>query len=535
MMREERARIASYGWVDKKAGIARIPVDRAMDILAQKGLPKVAGAAAHRGRTAEHVHPAGRQARGGRAAGEPAGAPKKARPAAARLEARREAMRTVVPRCRYHPRLSRRPPAARRQDTPGTVVSQVGFDQKLGVRLPLDRRFRDDSGRELSLGELFGQRPVILVPVYYQCPLLCNQTLNALTRSLKPLSLDAGKGFDVVAFSIDPEETAELASKKKAAYMERYGRPGTEAGWHFLTGDQDAIAALTEAIGFRYTYNPQTKLYAHAAGIVIVTPDGRTSRYYYGIDYPARDLQAEIERARGGRIGSPVSGLLLLCYDYDAATGKYTLSILRLTRILGVATVLALGSFLFVMFRRDWVRRRGEPPGDGDPRGAGPIRGCARDGPTLSRAEPRRQTPTPCGISRYSPIRPPRPRGRSTPSPSTSSRSPRSSRADLPLHRHVRGAIPARDEGQPLQPAAVQQDHGGALDRRALLAGNGDVHLGDGPLLPDVRPSARCDGGLRRRQAVDVEDAAFRGPVRDQRAARPAGPGDQADDDLART
>ena len=270
---------------------------------------------------------------------------------------------------------------AQDQATSGGVVDRVGFDQKLGVRLPLDRRFRDDSGRELALGELFGQRPVILAAVYYRCPLLCNQVLNALTRSLKPLSLDAGKGFDVVAVSIDPDETPELASKKKAAYLERYGRPGTESGWHFLTGDQASIAALTEAIGFRYTYNPQTKLYAHAAGIVVVTPDGRISRYYYGIDYPAKDLQAELERARAGRIGSPVSGLLLLCYNYDAATGKYTLSILRLIRVLGVATVLALGSFLFVMFRRDRVRHRVEPswddvsPGPDDPDGdaAGPI------------------------------------------------------------------------------------------------------------------------------------------------------------------
>jgi protein SCO1 len=254
--------------------------------------------------------------------------------------------------------------AQAQQDTPGGVVSRVGFDQKLGARLPLDRRFRDDSGRELALGELFGQRPVLLVPVYYRCPLLCNQTLNALTRTLKPLSLDAGKGFDLVAVSIDPEETPELASKKKAAYLERYGRPGTESGWHFLTGDRESIAAVTEAVGFRYTYNPETKLYAHAAGLVVVTPDGRVSRYYYGIDYPARDLQAEIERARGGRIGSAIPGLLLLCYDYDAATGKYTLSILRLLRVLGVATVLTLGSFLFVMFRRDWIRRRGEALGE---------------------------------------------------------------------------------------------------------------------------------------------------------------------------
>jgi protein SCO1/2 len=212
---------------------------------------------------------------------------------------------------------------------------------------------------------------VILAPVYYRCPLLCNQVLNALTRSLKPLSLDAGKDFDVIAVSIDPEERPELASKKKAAYLERYDRPGTGSGWHFLTGESASIAALTEAIGFRYTYNPQTKLFAHAAGIAVVTPDGRLSRYYFGIDYPAKDLQTEIQRARGGRIGSPIGNLLLLCYDYDAATGKYTLSILRLTRVLGAVTVLTLGSFLVVMFRRDRLRRRREAPVEDESRELG--------------------------------------------------------------------------------------------------------------------------------------------------------------------
>jgi protein SCO1 len=237
-----------------------------------------------------------------------------------------------------------------------SIVTQVGFDQKLGVRLPMELHFRDDTGRDLALGELFGKRPVILVPVYYQCPMLCNQVLNGLTRTLKPLSLDAGKGFDVVAFSINPAETPELAAKKKAGYLERYERPGTASGWHFLTGEAESIEALTRAIGFRYTYNPDTKLYAHAAGIIIVTPDGQTARYFYGIDHSPRDLQYELERASKGQIGSPIARLLLLCYDYDAASGKYTLSILRLSRILGSATALALGSFLFIMFRRERLR-----------------------------------------------------------------------------------------------------------------------------------------------------------------------------------
>jgi protein SCO1/2 len=246
---------------------------------------------------------------------------------------------------------------ARAQETKG-VLSQVGFDQKLGVRLPLGIQFRDETGRKLRVGDLLGRRPLILAPVYYRCPMLCNQLLDGLARSLKPVSLGAGKDFDVVAFSINPEETATFAGPKKMALLERYDRPGTEAGWHFLTGDEASIASLAQTIGFRYRYNPQTKLYAHAAGIVIVTPDGRIARYFYGIDFSPRDLQAELERARAGRVGSPISRLLLFCYDYDAATGKYTLSILRLIRILGTATAVALGGFLFVMFRRERSARR---------------------------------------------------------------------------------------------------------------------------------------------------------------------------------
>jgi protein SCO1/2 len=247
--------------------------------------------------------------------------------------------------------------AQQQERKPGSsVVDDVGFDQKLDIRLPLDLRLRTDSGRDIALGDLFGARPVILAPVYYRCPLLCNQLLNGLTRGLKPLSLDPGKDYDIVAFSIDPTEAPELAGQKKANYVERFDRPGTESGWHFLTGDASSIETLTRTIGFRYTYNPQTKLFAHAAGIVIATPDGRTARYFFGIDLPPRELQYELERASQGRIGSPIGRLLLLCYDYDAATGKYTLSIVRLTRVLGMATALALGTYLIIMFRRD---RRG--------------------------------------------------------------------------------------------------------------------------------------------------------------------------------
>jgi protein SCO1/2 len=255
----------------------------------------------------------------------------------------------------------------RAQTVFGGVTSQVGFEQKLGARLPLEVRFRDESGQEIILGELFGKRPVILAPVYYRCPLLCGQVLTGLARGLKPLSLGAGKDFDLVAFSINPEETPAMAASARAASLERYDRPGSEAGWHFLTGQEASIAALSSAIGFRYTRDPQTTLYTHAAGLVIVTSDGVVSRYFFGIDFPPKELQLEVEQARAGHVGSPIGRLLLLCYDYDQATGKYTLSILRLIRVLGTATAISLGGFLFVMIRREMRGRRltVEPdPGD---------------------------------------------------------------------------------------------------------------------------------------------------------------------------
>ncbi len=188
------------------------------------------------------------------------------------------------------------------------TVSDVRFDQKLGAQLPLDRRFRDDDGTERTLAELFGRRVVIVAPVYYGCPMLCNQLLNGLTRSLKPLGLAAGKDFDVVAFSINPGETPDLAAKKKAAYLERDDRSGAESGWHFLTADEPAIGALAQAIGFRFTYNPATKLYAHAAGIVIVTPEGRIARISTGSTFRPRSSSASSYRHARGTSARPSLG-----------------------------------------------------------------------------------------------------------------------------------------------------------------------------------------------------------------------------------
>jgi protein SCO1/2 len=253
---------------------------------------------------------------------------------------------------------------AKGQVAKGSILERVGFDQKLRAQVPLDLSFRDEAARSVRLGDYLGARPVVLTLVYYRCPMLCGQELNGLVRSLKPLALDPGKDFDVVAVSINPEEKPDLAAAKKSALLEHYDRKRTERGWHFLTGDQLAISRLAETVGFRYTYNPKTKLFAHAAGLVILTPQGKVARYFYGIEFPARDLQFSMIEAASGKIGSPIARVLLLCYDYDAASGKYTLAIFRLTRILGTLTAVALGSFLLVMFRRERRKHAGSDNSD---------------------------------------------------------------------------------------------------------------------------------------------------------------------------
>lgn len=265
---------------------------------------------------------------------------------------------------------------SRGQNTPADTVNRVGFDQNLGARLPLGARFVDDDGRELTLGELFGDKPVVLVPGYYGCPLLCSQVLNGLTRTFRGMTETAGKDFTVVAYSINPKEKPELAARKKANYLERYGRTEGAGGWHFLTGSPASIEAVSKAIGFRYVYDPVKQVYSHAAGIVFATPDGRISRCYYGLDYPVRDVEHELAQCRQGKIGTPLRRLLLLCYDYDAATGKYTLSILRLIRLLGSLTALSLFGYIGLMFLRDRrqaarLDREGLAAGAGGPDGEG--------------------------------------------------------------------------------------------------------------------------------------------------------------------
>jgi protein SCO1/2 len=247
---------------------------------------------------------------------------------------------------------------ARGDEAPGTLLQQVGFDQNLDAQLPLDLTFRDESGRTVRLGDYFGKKPVILTLVYYRCPVICGEELKGLARSLKPLSLSVGDQFDVVTVSIDPTETPELAAQKKASILERYGHPGAENGWHFLTGDQASIAALAKTVGFRYTYSNASQQYIHAAGLTIATAKGRLSRYFYGIDYPPKDLQFGLMESSEGKIGSPIARLLLFCYHYDPTTGKYSLAIMTVLRVFGTATAVILVFYIAIMIRRDRIRSR---------------------------------------------------------------------------------------------------------------------------------------------------------------------------------
>jgi protein SCO1/2 len=236
------------------------------------------------------------------------------------------------------------------------ALQDIGIEQKLGEQLPLETEFKNEDGETVKLGSYFKkERPVILALVYYECPMLCNEVLNGLTGSLKGMSLDAGKDFDVIAISFDARENEKqgLAKNKKLAYVERYGRPGTENGWQFLTGTQESIDAVTKAAGFKYRWDEKSNQFAHAGGIMLVTPEGKMSRYFYGIDYSPKDLKLGLIETAESKVGSATDKLLLYCYHYDPATGKYGLAILRVMRIAAVATIFGMGVMGFVFWRRN--------------------------------------------------------------------------------------------------------------------------------------------------------------------------------------
>ena len=241
------------------------------------------------------------------------------------------------------------PPANQRP--PG--LANVGIEQHLDQQIPPDLTFRDESGKTVRLGDYFGKRPMILNLVYYNCPMLCGEVLSGLTSTLRVLRFDLGREFEVITVSFDPRETPQIAAEKKKQYLERYGRKGAEQGWHFLTGQQDAIAALTKSAGFQYEYDAKTNQFAHTTAIMVLTPRGKIAQYYYGVEYPPKDLRLGLIEASQNKIGNLVDQVLLYCYHYDPATGKYGAVIMRVVRLAGLATILSLGAFIAIMFRRD--------------------------------------------------------------------------------------------------------------------------------------------------------------------------------------
>jgi protein SCO1/2 len=232
------------------------------------------------------------------------------------------------------------------------ALRNVGIDQRLNRQIPLDLAFRDESGRSVQLREYFGKKPVILTLVYYECPMLCTLVLNDLLRSMKEITLNVGEDFDVLTVSFDPREKPELAAGKKQSYIGRYRRAGAAGGWHFLTGDQPSIEALTRAVGFRYAFDPQTGQFAHASAIMVLTPEGRLARYFYGVEYSPRDLRLSLVEASANRIGTPADQVLLFCFHYDPTTGKYGLAIMNALRAASLATVFGLAMLVWGMSRR---------------------------------------------------------------------------------------------------------------------------------------------------------------------------------------
>jgi protein SCO1/2 len=235
----------------------------------------------------------------------------------------------------------------------------VGFNQRLDAQLPLDLEFKDETGNIVKLGRYFGhEKPVILVLAYFRCPMLCTEVLNGLVRALLDIPFTIGREFEVLTISFDPRETPELAAAKKQTYVERYARPGAAEGWHFLTGSAEAIQRLTDSVGFHYTYDARNDQFAHSSGIIILTPRGRVARYFYDIRYPARDLRLGLVEASANKIGSRVDQILLYCFHYDPAEGRYGAAIMNGVRLGGVLTVLGLGVLLGVLWRQERGKAR---------------------------------------------------------------------------------------------------------------------------------------------------------------------------------
>jgi protein SCO1/2 len=232
-------------------------------------------------------------------------------------------------------------------------LENVGIEQHLDAQVPRDLSFRDDTGATVKLGDYFGHKPLILNLVYYNCTMLCGEALAGLASAMRLVKFDVGNEFDVVTVSFDPRETTEMAAAKKKDYVGRYGRANAAAGWHFLTGEPDSINALTKAVGFQYQYDAKTNQYAHATAIMVLTPQGHISRYFYGVDFPPKDLRMGLVEASQGKIGNAVDAVLLFCYHYDPETGKYGAMVANILRLAAAATILILGTLFFILWRLD--------------------------------------------------------------------------------------------------------------------------------------------------------------------------------------
>jgi len=254
--------------------------------------------------------------------------------------------------------------APQAQTVPGNVgptsammppaLQNIGFEPSLNGQMPLGLHFRDETGRDVQLREFFGQKkPVVLAFVYYSCPMLCDQIQMGVVGTLRMLSFNPGRDYEVVFISFDPHDTPELAAEKKQAALARFHRPETVSGWHFLTGSQESIQAVTRAANFRFRYDAKSKLFAHASGVMLLTADGRISRYFYGVEYPSRDMRLGLVEASAGRIGSPIDHVLLFCYHYDPSSAKYSATILRIIRIGGILTIFTIVGGIWIFRRRE--------------------------------------------------------------------------------------------------------------------------------------------------------------------------------------
>ena len=233
------------------------------------------------------------------------------------------------------------------------VLKRAGFDQKMQAQVPLDLVFRDETGAAVRLGDLIHDRPVILNLAYYSCPMLCTEVMNGVLSVAQQLKFDLGREYDILTVSFDARETAELAAKKKANYLAQYARPGGEQGWRFLTGDEASIRALTDAVGFKFQYDAESDQFAHASGIVVLTPGGQVSHYFFGVYFSAPDLRMALVEASQGKIGSPIDQILLFCYHYDPVAGRYTATVMNLIRAVGLATLIALVLFVTGVWKWD--------------------------------------------------------------------------------------------------------------------------------------------------------------------------------------